>query len=266
MERFAQNVGEDTISYLDQGVGDCLVLIHGFCGSHEYWKYIVPALTKEYRVLTIDLRGHGGSSTTKNGYNVSDMADDIENVIAALEIERVSIIGHSLGGYVALAFAEKYPEKLNRLALIHSTAFADSEEGKANRLKGINKIESEGIIPFIDDLVPKLFAKSSSTASNDQLQFVKKIGYKTAEFGAIGGLEAMKNRLDRNDVLTNLTIPVLIVAGSEDQLISPEKSFSVKSVYITEVTIEKCGHMSMIEQPDLLAEHLLFFLKNSVRV
>lgn len=264
MERFTHNVGENMISYMDQGVGHCVVLIHGFCGNHNYWKYIVPHLVKKNRVLTIDLRGHGDSSTPKNDYEITDMAEDIVMLLNSLQIERATLIGHSLGGYVSLAFAENYPEKLSGLSLVHSTAYPDSEEGKVGRDKGIKRINEEGIFPFVNELIPKLFSEKNAKELTNQVDFVKGIGYKTSDFGAIGALEAMKNRPDRNDVLKNLNIPVLLVAGREDQLIPLDRAFSVEKSNIYKSVIEDCGHMSMLEQPDKLTEVLIAFLENIV--
>ncbi|MGM0873870.1 MAG: alpha/beta fold hydrolase [Bacillota bacterium] len=264
MERFTQNVGDNMISYLDQGIGHCVVLIHGFCGNHNYWKYIVPHLRKKNRVLTIDLRGHGDSSTPKNDYEIADMAEDIAILLNSLQIDRTTLIGHSLGGYISLAFAEKYPEKLSGLSLVHSTSYPDTDEGKANRDKGIQRITNEGIVPFVNDLVPKLFSEKNSKELSNQVDFVKYIGYKTSDFGAIGALEAMKNRPDQNEVLKGLQVPVLLVAGSEDQIIPLDRAFSAEKMNINRTVIEDCGHMSMLEQPDKLSEVLISFLQNIV--
>jgi pimeloyl-ACP methyl ester carboxylesterase len=192
------------------------------------------------------------------------MAEDIAILLNSLQIDRTTLIGHSLGGYICLAFAEKYPEKLTGLSLVHSTAYSDSDEGKANRDKGIQRITDEGIVPFVNDLVPKLFSEKNSEELSNQVDFVKNIGYKTSDFGAIGALEAMKNRPDRNEVLKGLQVPVLLVAGSEDQMIPLDRSFSVKKMNINQTVIEDCGHMSMLEQPDKLSEVLTGFLQNIV--
>jgi pimeloyl-ACP methyl ester carboxylesterase len=261
MERFTQNVGDNMISYLDQGIGHCVVLIHGFCGNHNYWKYIVPHLVKKNRVLTIDLRGHGESSTPRDSYEITEMAEDISILLNSLQINRATIVGHSLGGYIGLAFAEAYPEKLSGLALVHSTAYPDTEEGKVNRDRGIQKITAEGIVPFVNDLIPKLFSDKNVNERKNEIDYVKSIGYKTSDYGAICALDAMKNRPDRNDVLRNLEVPVLLVAGRDDQLIPLDRAFSVEKSTITHTVIEDCGHMSMLEQPDQLVDVLLHYLQ-----
>lgn len=261
MERFTQNVGENMISYLDQGIGETVVLIHGFCGNNNYWKYIVPHLAKRKRVLTVDLRGHGDSSTPKDSCEITDMANDIAILLEELNIHRATLIGHSLGGYVSLAFAEMFPERLKSFGLVHSTAYPDSEEGKHNRDKGIERIQAEGIKPFVNDLIPKLFSDENRETLSNYVDDVKKIGYKTSNYGAIGALKAMKNRPDRNHVLKNVDVPVLIVAGREDKLVPLDRAFSVERSLITSAIIEDCGHMSMFEQPEKLVEVLENFLE-----
>lgn len=264
MERYTHNVGDNMISYTDQGVGHCVVLIHGFCGDSHYWKYIVPQLAIKNRVLTVDLRGHGDSSTPKDGFEITDLAEDIASLLSSLRIDRATLIGHSLGGYISLAFAEKFPDKLCGLSLVHSTALPDTEEAKVNRDNGIEKITVSGIKPFINELVPKLFSKKNRDELDFQLKLVKNIGYKTSEFGAIGALNAMKHRPDRNVVLKELTVPILLVVGGDDEIIPHERTFSVENSNIHRSIIDESGHMSMLEQPDKLAEVLQGFLEGVI--
>ena len=221
--------GSSELSYIDQGSGkDTLLFIHGFCGSHEYWQKLIPGLEKKYRLLAVDLRGHGASESKITSFSIEDMAGDIARFLEEQDIERVYLFGHSLGGYITLAFAEKFQEKLKGFSLIHSTAFPDDEGGKEGRMKAIEKIEAAGIPPFIDGLIPKLFANSN----DPQVEQVKKIGYRTRETAAIGSLHAMRNRKDRNYVLRDTKLPVLLVAGEKDKVIAPEKTFSIKGKHI----------------------------------
>ncbi|MBD1381586.1 alpha/beta fold hydrolase [Metabacillus arenae] len=265
MELYKQNISEDiSISYIDKGVGDCIVLLHGFCGSHEYFKYLIPELSKRHRVLAIDLRGHGESSTVMNEYDINEMADDIAGILKSLEVQKAILFGHSLGGYVSLAFAEKYPDKISGLGLIHSTAFPDSEEAKENRVKGIKKIKEVGIEPFIDDLIPKLFRQKKDEKIASEISFAKQIGNKTPSTGAISALNAMKNRKDRRVVLQNLDLPILLVAGKEDQVIPKEKTFTTEGSHVTEVLLENSGHMGMLEEPDRLIDVMYHFIETSV--
>ncbi|WP_273126130.1 alpha/beta fold hydrolase [Metabacillus sp. HB246100] len=264
MEHYTLNVGDNMISYTDQGVGHCVVLIHGFCGDSQYWKYIVPQLVAKNRVITVDIRGHGHSSTPKDEFEIMDLADDLDKLLTSLHIDRATLIGHSLGGYISIAFAEKYPEKLCGLSMVHSTTLPDTDEAKKNRDNGILLIEEEGIKPYIQQLIPKLFAAGSHETLANEIDLVKKIGYRTSDLGAIECLKSMKNRPNRNHVLKNLSLPVLLVAGELDDILPLERTFSVSGTNISQHTIKESGHMSMLEKPDELSEVLIGFLDNII--
>ncbi|MDM5222231.1 alpha/beta hydrolase [Peribacillus sp. NJ11] len=248
------------LSYIDTGKGNkTLLFIHGFCGSHEYWSDIIAELKDEYRVVAVDLRGHGASEEIGKSFSIEDMAADIASFLEDLKIGQVYMFGHSLGGYVTLAFAERFPGKLSGFSLIHSTAFPDDEAGKEGRLKSVEKIEMDGIPAFIDGLVPKLFAHSD----DPNIEHTKEIGYKTSESGAIGSLHAMRNRTDRNHVLKDTKLPVLLVAGEQDKVIPAEKTFSVKGSHINEVILEGSGHMGMLEAPNRLIEEIIRYVEKN---
>ncbi|MGE7184694.1 alpha/beta fold hydrolase [Peribacillus sp. NPDC006672] len=248
------------LSYIDTGKGNkTLLFIHGFCGSHEYWRNIIAELKDEYRVVAVDLRGHGASEEIGASFSIVDMAADIASFMEEQGIGQVYMFGHSLGGYITLAFAERFPGKLSGFSLIHSTALPDDEAGKEGRLKSVGKIEMDGIPAFIDGLVPKLFANSN----DPNIEHTKEIGYKTSESGAIGSLHAMRNRTDRNHVLKETKLPVLLVAGEKDKVIPAEKTFSVKGSHIYEVILEGSGHMGMLEAPSRLAEEIIRYVEKN---
>lgn len=264
MANYEQNIGDVSLSYSDDGEGHCIVLLHGFCGSREYFSKIIPDLSKKYRVIACDLRGHGHSSTVKEEYSITSMADDMAKLLDVLEIEKVTMIGHSLGGYITLAFAEKYAHMLHSYGLLHSTALPDDENGKAGREKGIARIEQEGIKGFVDDLVPKLFAEDHRETFYAEIEAARQIGYKTPETGAVGALNAMKNRSERQQVLQKRELPVLLIAGQKDQIVPPEKTFLHKGDHVTETILENSGHMGMIEEPEKVVKVIEEFIEKSV--
>ncbi|WP_285766178.1 alpha/beta hydrolase [Peribacillus sp. SI8-4] len=252
--------GNSKLSYIETGKGNkTLLFIHGFCGSHEYWKDIISKLKDEFRIVAVDLRGHGESEPISASFSIEDMADDLAAVLEDLGIDQVYMFGHSLGGYVTLAFAERFPGKLSGFSLVHSTALPDDKAGKEGRLKSIETIEAKGVPAFVDGLVPKLFAHSD----DPRIQSAKEIGYKTSEGGAIGSLHAMRARVDRNHVLKETKLPVLLVAGEQDKIISAEKTFSVEGSHIQKVTLEGSGHMGMLETPRRLAEEIREFAEKN---
>ncbi|RXY99681.1 alpha/beta fold hydrolase [Fictibacillus sp. S7] len=253
------NLDKRKLAYIDEGKGEAIVLLHGFCGSHEYWEEVVPKLAKEYRVIAPDLRGHGKSSVSDSACAVEDFSEDIKDLLGHLGLDKVTMLGHSLGGYITLAFADHQSNRLKGYGLIHSTAFPDDEAGRLKRDRTIEQIQENGINSVIDPLIPNLFAPD--TTLTDKIEKAKQIGYDTPPEGAITASIAMKNRPNRNDVLQNSNIPVLLVAGESDQVIPPEKTFSVSKENITQVTLPRTGHMGMYEATDALIEEITEFMK-----
>ncbi|MDX8359691.1 alpha/beta hydrolase [Cytobacillus sp. IB215316] len=249
-----------TLSYEDVGQGEAIVLLHGFCGSHAYWERIMPELAKQYRVIAPDLRGHGGSTYQTDEYAIEDMAEDIKLLLEALNINKVSMFGHSLGGYITLAFVEHYSSMLNSFSLIHSTAFADSDEAIAGREANIKKVEKDGVDPLINGLVPKLFSENNVMKMKEEVAYIKEIGYKTSKEGTIGALNAMKNRPNRNEILEHTSLPVLLVAGEQDRIISTANVFSTSKDNVTQSLIKNVGHMSMFEDSEQLLSDIKSFL------
>ncbi|WP_019908402.1 alpha/beta fold hydrolase [Paenibacillus sp. HW567] len=250
------------ISYSDQGAGEVIVLLHGFCGSSGYWEQVIPLLSSDYRVIALDLRGHGGSDAPLGAYSVDQMADDVLALLNVLEISECYLLGHSLGGYVTLSFAQRYASRLKGFGLVHSTGYPDSEAAKENRLKSVSTIQNEGIFAFVDGLIPGLFAAG---AAPQLLERAKEIGYRTPPQGAAGAAMAMRERIDRRDVISATVLPVLLVAGAEDSKVSPERIFTSDHPNVSQVTISGVGHMSMYEAPERLAEIIKDFVHAAVK-
>ena len=247
--------------YKVQGKGNPIVMLHGFCGSSDYWEAVVPAMAQEYQVITPDLRGHGQSAVIGTEFGIEAMAQDIVELLDELGIAKAVLFGHSLGGYITLAFAEQYAARLHGFSLVHSTANPDAEQARENRLKAVKTIEEEGIRTFVDGLVPKLFAPEHVTTMPELVEQAKQIGYGTAPAGATGASLAMRSRPDRNHVLQQTQLPVLIVAGEQDQIVPPDKAFTVEGTHIEPAIIPAAGHMSMVETPDKLVPVLRSFLQ-----
>jgi len=255
-------VGKEELTYIEKGEGETIVLIHGFCGSTDYWEYIIPLLADKYHVLAVNLRGHGTSSFSREPFQIEDLAKDIKELLARLEIEKVYMFGHSLGGYVTLAFADLFIESLKGFGLIHSTAYPDTEEGKAGRLNAIQKIQDLGIIEFVNGLVPNLFADESLVKLTNEVEKAKTIGYGTNALAAMETQAAMRNRPDRNDVVDEANLPILLVKGTKDKVVSVDQVASASSSNIFEVRLET-GHMSMQEAPNDLAKAIHSFVKEN---
>ncbi|MFZ7945369.1 alpha/beta fold hydrolase [Neobacillus sp. 19] len=249
-----------TIAFVDEGEGDAIILLHGFCGSSGYWENVIQKLSTNCRVIAPDLPGHGDSSIDKEIFSIEDYADILKELLGQLNIQKVTMFGHSLGGYITLAFAEKYSDHLNGFSLIHSTAFPDSEEAKKGRVANVEKVQHEGMHSLIDGLIPKLF--SPENVEQDYVKTAKEIVYGTSPKGAISALTAMKNRPDRNYVMESTSLPVLLIAGEQDQIIPAEKTFSVSGENIKRVVIKESGHMSMYENSEQLISEMKKYLSS----
>jgi len=250
-----------------RGSGVPVVLLHGYCGSKHYWDEIIAPLSAEYDVIVPDLRGHGVSPTAEEStYSMEQLADDITALLDRLQLERVFLFGHSLGGYVALAFAERHPHRLLGFGLIHSTSLPDTEAGKEGRLATAEQVRSAGVGPFVDGLVPKLFAPQhrQQPAMARQIAQAREIGRGTSPQGVIGCALGMRERPDRTDVLRRTPLPVLLLAGEQDEVIPPERRFPVEArSNIVMTLLPDTGHMGMMEAPEAMARHLLAFVERS---
>ncbi|WP_238403211.1 alpha/beta fold hydrolase [Paenibacillus mesophilus] len=249
------------IAYKDEGDGIPVLLLHGFCGSSSYWDAVVPFLQQHCRLIVPDLPGHGQSGVPKTPYPIESFADDMAQLLKQLNIGKAVWLGHSLGGYVTLAAAERHSDCVAAFGLIHSTAYPDDEKGRENRLNAIQTVLDSGVVPFVDGLIPKLFAPEHVESMSGKVEEAKKVGYATPPEGAVLTLEAMRGRPDRNAVLEHASCPVVLVAGENDQIIKPDKTFSVQSPSIRQILLEKVGHMSMMESPNDLADKLASFIK-----
>ncbi len=256
-----------SVAYEEIGSGEPIVLLHGYCGSSGYWKETLPHLAAFGRTIAPDLRGHGNSAAagSEEGYGMEDLADDVAALMDELNLTKISLFGHSLGGYAALAFAEKYPQRLSALGLVHSTAYPDNEQAKQNRLKAAETIRTQGVETFVDGLVPKLFAPDHRESKPELIAKAKEIGYGTSAEGAAGCALGMRGRPDRVSVLERLDLPILLLAGESDEVVPPDKRFPVSGDNVTAVTLESVGHMGMMEAPEAMAGCIGSFLERNRR-
>jgi pimeloyl-ACP methyl ester carboxylesterase len=245
----------DTLSYHAAGKGKALVLVHGFCEDHTIWSDYAQDLATHYRVIVPDLPGFGHSSPEYGeAVSVEYYARRVHELLEQLipSAEQVIFIGHSLGGYVGLAFAELYPERINGLGLFHSTAFADNEEKKQSRDKVAQYIQDKGVPAFTDNFVEPLFYAGNRQRLAAEIDKIKQQARLTSKEGAVAATIAMKERVDRTAVLKECKVPVLFIAGKKDTSIPLEKSmeqfhFPAKSlVYF----LDNVGHMGMVEEKE----------------
>lgn len=229
-----------------------LVLLHGFPLDHTTWNEVVPFLENDFNLILPDLRGFGQSSTVESPYSIAEMADDVTCLLDHLGIERAGVAGHSMGGYVALAFAKKYPQRVLGLGLVSSQAAADTPEGKDRRYKIAAEVAEKGVVVVADSMTPKL-------SSDARVQtFVRGVIEKQNKSGVIGALKAMAKRENLLAHLTNANFPVVLVHGDADVLIPIERTGEIKAVVSSALMIELkgAGHMPMMEFPSETARGL----------
>ncbi|MBB6672568.1 alpha/beta fold hydrolase [Cohnella nanjingensis] len=249
------------VAYTEEGQGTPVLLLHGYCGSSAYWEEVWPLLVPHARLVAPDARGHGGTSATEGAYAMEQQAEDAVQLMDALGLRQAYVLGHSMGGYAALALAERYPERLLGFGLLHSTSYPDNETGKENREKVARRVAEEGVEGHVADLIPKLFAPAHLNTMPEKVERAKRIGYETSPLGAIGGALGMKDRPDRKVVLEKTALPVLLLAGESDGVIAPEKRFPVDRPNVTGTLLSGSGHMGMLEAPEAFAEAVLAYLQ-----
>ena len=248
------------IAYTDQGKGTAVVLLHGFLENQSMWNTFLPELSKKYRIITMDLLGHGATECLGYVHTMEDQADMVHHVLQKLKIRKAALIGHSMGGYVTLAFAELYPNTVKGIVLINSTSRADSDERKRNRARAIVAVK-QNYSAFIRMSIANLFSENNRERLDDRIEEVKLEALKTPLQGIVAALEGMKIRKDREVILHFAPYPIQLVLGKKDGvLLYEENSDQIRDTHVQLTTFED-GHMSHIENQIELLAVLLGFLK-----
>jgi pimeloyl-ACP methyl ester carboxylesterase len=240
------------LAYERLGTGTPLVLVHGYPLDHHLWDKVAPLLVDTFELILPDLRGFGGSSTVDSFYTMEDIASDIAALLDHLEIQKTAIVGHSMGGYVALAFARLFPERVSGLGLVSSQVLADAPDRKEGRYKSAAEVADKGIASVVETMAPKF-------TSDPQLQqFARESMERQQPAAYIGALKAMAERVDSTTLLSSLKVPVVLVHGDADQLIPVDRAREVKAALPNAhlVEIRSAGHMPMVESPEKTAEAL----------
>ncbi len=240
-----------------------LVLLHGFCEDSSLWELLLDLLLPKIpnTVLAIDLGSFGNSRI--NETSMQSMAAQVQSVLAHLNIPKAFILGHSMGGYVAMEMAETYPDRLAGLILLHSHVFADSLEKKQNRNKAIDFIERNGAAPFVKQLFYQLFeadfARANTVLVEKMIEKARNIDPQTI----IAASAAMRDRPDRSETLKKLECPVLLISGQHDNTITEAQSLAQAAFANTTrfIWLKNAGHMAMFEQPEQVIDALVGFLK-----
>lgn len=248
------------INFSDTGKGNTIVLLHGYLENLTMWDFCLEAISKKNRVIAIDLLGHGKSDCLGYLHTMEDQADMVFGVLRHLKIKKAILVGHSMGGYVALAFAELYPENLKALVLMNSTSYEDNAEKKSNRDRAIKMVKQD-YTSFVRLSIANLFSIENRAILIDDIEKVKLEALKTPLQGIVAAQEGMKIREDRELVLHNLEIPRLLILSKKDPVLSFDEN--IKQIENTKIKLAVLpdGHMSHIENTNELLEVFLGFFK-----
>ncbi len=260
MRKFHSYLGEK-IAYEIVGKGQTLVLIHGFLGSRNSFKPLIQRLKNQYKVLSIDLPGHGDSSPIGYVHDMELLADLLKSLLDKNRLRRVFLIGHSLGGYVTLAFAEKYPDQLKGLVLLNSTATADSTMRLKSRNQLIELIKKDRE-KAIGLLIPSFF-QGDSQKTKRLIRDYKKEARRCSTRGIIASIEGMKKRVDREIVLKFAPYPYLVLIGENDGILDTDQQIlegSLGEEGRYEI-LENSSHMSFLELPGKVYNSLRRFVR-----
>lgn len=255
--------GSTALHIADSGVGEkCVVLLHGYLESMYVWDDFAPLLTPSVRVITVDIPGHGISEVKGEVHTMEMVADVLHEMLKSLEIERVTMVGHSMGGYVALAFCARYPEQLDGLVLLSSTPNPDTEAKRENRRREIALVRA-GKKDTLARVAPEAgFAEQNRRRLRSYIDDLTECVHITEDDGIVALLGGMMERADQNEMLRKSAVPQLFILGKKDGYIPVEVAEEIVANHpqAQVAWLEESGHMGFIEEPEACAEALLKFV------
>lgn len=229
-----------------------VVLLHGLCGSPDYFEELIPLL--EADVFALTLPGHAG--TEAGPETMGQFADWVLAEMRLRELKRPIMLGHSFGGYITTNLVRRHPNELSGFGLIHSTAAADPEQAKMKRNQAIDQVMEAGVNPFIETMIPGVFATDSDPRLVER---AKQIGYKMSKEGIISAQLAIRDRFDETETVRETNLPGLFLYGDKDPNMDADRAFLGADRHTTRTV--PTSHMGMMEQPELEAQIINNWLK-----
>ena len=255
--------GQTALHICDSGAGEkCVVLLHGYLESLFVWDDFVPYLYKQVRVVTLDLPGHGISVVTGEVHTMEYLADTVADALRSLGIARCTLVGHSMGGYVALAFCQRHPEMLDGVVLLSSTPNPDTEEKIENRRREIALVKA-GKKDALARIAPEAgFAEQNRARMRDYIEDLTEQIFITEDEGIIALLNGMTERKDQNEMLRTTSVPVLFILGRKDPYIPSDVAEAMVAAHpeAQVAWLEESGHMGFLEEPQQTADAILRFI------
>ena len=240
-----------------------LLLLHGYLESLDVWEDFTRLLSNYFRVVAMDIPGHGISQVMGKVHSMEFLADTVAGVLDELEIEKATIVGHSMGGYVALETLRRHPERLDGIVLLSSTPNPDSEQKRADREREITLVEG-GHKDLLAQTAPKAgFAPTNLKRMADEVAFLEEQIYVTEAEGVAALLRGMMERKDSNELLKQSTLPQLFILGKQDGYIPLERAEEMVAAHpqAQVAWLEQSGHMGFFEEPEACAAAIRDFMK-----
>jgi len=238
------------LHFFEKGQGHPLLLLHGFCESGEMWHYLADSLSTQYRVLCPDLPGFGNSALTHPIQSLEEVAEQLEGCMQAEQIQNPIVMGHSLGGYVALALLERMGNRIKAIGLLHSTAFGDDLEKKEMRNRTLTFLKKHGAAKFVTSFVPQLFPDHRRIELAEAMAQAIEDGKRSSLEGLLAYTVAMRDRKDRLGVLQQFAGPKLLLAGTLDGSVKIESSRAQQEAFTHYIELEGVGHLGMVEEKE----------------
>lgn len=251
------NYNNTNIFYDSKGTGKPLVLLHGFLESSKIWKPFIPSLAVKRQVVCIDLPGHGKSGNLGSIHTMEEMALVVKAVLEELDLHRVTLAGHSMGGYVCLAYLDKFANTVESILLLNSTPEADSPERIENRNRAIEMLKKNKSA-FVRMAISNLVPIREINKYKKELDMLKKDAVQFSSSGIIATIEGMKIRTDKTDVLKEFNRRKILLSGEDDLLIGWARARIIASTTNTELILLKTGHLSYLEKPSEVEEIMHF--------
>ncbi len=231
-----------------------LVLLHGFMEDNTIWSDMENSLSENFQLIKIDLPGHGKSDVISEIQTMDMMADEVKKVVDHLNIKDIHLLGHSMGGYTTLAFAEKYPELLKSISLFFSSTLADNDEKKDIRRRSIDVIDKNYSL-FVNNSIPNLFSENEKDILKDKINLAKEIALRTNTEGVKASQLGMAERHDKTKILLEFNSKILIIAGKHDNAVKTETFFQhIPNRHNIKTYVLDCGHNGHWEKPSICSE------------
>ena len=240
------------ISYVDEGEGSVIVLLHGYLETKEVWGVFAEKLSKLNRVISIDIPGHGHSDIVAATHTMELLAERINTLLDFLKIDKCTMVGHSMGGYVMLAFADIFGEKLSKMVLFHSSIYADSEDKRKSRLNDVVEIEGGNLESIVRFSIPNTFAKDNVDIFSQNIEDIKSTALMLNPEGVCAVLKGMAQRTVKQSVVSSFGKPMLFIFGAKDNFIPLDIGIDMaqSNNNIELCVLKESGHMGFIEEEE----------------